>query len=282
MPKLFILGCGFVGSRVGGEMVLDGWRVCGSTRSDVRAKNLRAAGIEPLLASLDDDDRLRSAIGEADALLVAIAAGRGGSYEDTYVRTAELVRAATVSGDANAPRRIIYTSSTRVYEESNGGWVDEDAPAGGSDENGKALARAESVFLECAGPGRFVSVLRLGGIYGAERDMRARVLAANDAPGDGNTWVNLIHVDDITRTMAKLFAADHSGVLNLTDGQPVVRRSLYDAIRQAAEADALVWSGAAGALAGKRVRSDRIFDLLGIAKPAGVWERLELAPPAGA
>lgn len=279
MPKLLILGCGFVGTRVGSAMASVGWSVRGTTRSNERTPELERAGIEPLVASLVDEQRLRSAITSADALLASVAAGRGGSYEDTYITAAELVRAATSATDAKAPTRIIYTSSTRVYEENAGEWVDEDAPASGSDENGRVLAHAERIFLDCAAPNRFVSVLRLGGIYGKERDMRPRVLAASESLGSGNTWVNLIHVDDITRAVASLVAIDHSGVLNLTDGQPVVRRQLYDAIRSAAGADALPWNDAPGAPSGKRVNSDRIFSLTGLEKPVSVWDRLDVPSP---
>ena len=94
---------------------------------------------------------------------------------------------------------LLYISSTGVYGDADGEWVDETTPCRPAREGGKACLAAEQVLAEHPLGKRSV-VLRPAGIYGPDRIIRAEALRRGepiDAPADG--YLNLIHVDDLDR-----------------------------------------------------------------------------------
>jgi nucleoside-diphosphate-sugar epimerase len=212
-------------------------------------------------------------------------------YREVYLGGVENLLLAV---DGTAVKRVIYTSSTRVYGQCDGGWVDESSPTEPRDENGRVLVEAERALLAGAeahggqiGCGAsedtetprglkpaarrherrvFATVVRLGGIYGSGRDVVARIRSrAGTERSDGDTYVNLIHLDDIVSALSALIDVRHHGVLNLTDDQPEPRREFYDRVLSRADLPPVRWlPGEMPARSGKRVRNDLIKDTLGL------------------
>lgn len=200
--RILIAGCGYVGSALARRLAAAGHRVHGLRR---RPEGL-PAGVHPVAADLLDPASLRALPAALDA--VVYAASAGGGAEPAY-------RAAYVDGlrnllDALAclsepPRRAIFTSSTAVYGQHGGEWVDETSATEPADFRGRILLEAERLLA--AGPFR-ATALRLGGIYGPGRTRLVESVRAGGVtiqPG-GPWWTNRIHRDDCAGALAHLLA----------------------------------------------------------------------------
>jgi len=267
--RIAIIGCGYVGSAVGEALARTDWDVHGTTTSPTKTAALEARGIVPHVLEVADVTALHDLFSECDHVLLSVAAGRRGrDYRSVYLAGAENVRRAVVGTPVF---RIVYTSSTRVYGQDDGSWVDEESPTEPVDDNGRVLLKAERTLLGGdSGNGGAgdpcVSVVRLSGIYGPGRDPSARILqSAGQERSDGDAYVNLIHLDDIVAALVKLLSTRHHGVLNLSDDAPVTRRDYYDRIIADASLPPIRWLRPDGPPhLGKRIRNSRIKQTLGL------------------
>lgn len=267
--RVLIIGCGYVGSAVGRHLAASGHRVTGTTTNADRASLIRSLGIEPAVVDVADVDALHEVMRDHDAVVLCIAPrNRGDDYRNTYLLGARNLIAA-VRG--TPVMQIIYTGSTRVYGQDDGRWVDEESPIDPPDENGQVLVETERTLLgsDASATGDkpvMTTVLRLGGIYGGDRDHLGFVRSqAGTRRTDGDMYVNRIHVDDIVAGIEALLDRPYDGVLNLCDDHPQTKRSFYDAVLAAADLPAIEWTGRTdGAGRGKRVRNARIKEALGI------------------
>lgn len=210
--RVVVLGAGYVGSAVAHALFARGDRVWAVRR--------RVQAPEPGITWLAGDVTTGVIPGfpEAlDAVVLAVApSGAGDEYDRIYPPAA---RAAVALARASGARALVYTSSTGVYGERDGGWVDESAPVRGEGPGNRALIEAEQQLLGSALSG--VTVLRVAGIYGPGRDPRPRFARTDQLPMRGEYWVNLAHRDDIVRAI--LDAVAYTGtarVLNVADGAP--------------------------------------------------------------
>ena len=124
--------------------------------------------------------------------------------------------------------KFIYISSTGVYGQSGGEWVDEDSACEPLREGGRACLDAEQILL--AHPlGQRAVILRLAGLYGPGRIPLADSIRRNqpiEAPAQG--WLNLIHVDDAARVvLAAEERAPPPRTYVVSDGTPVERREYF-------------------------------------------------------
>jgi nucleoside-diphosphate-sugar epimerase len=206
-PVLLIVGCGDVGLRVA-RLVAGRWRVLALTSSEGRLGALRAAGVVPLRGNLDRPDTLARLAGLADAVLhLAPPAPSGGADP----RTAHLVHAL-----ARSPRlrRLVYGSTSGVYGDTGGAWIDETRPLRPATDRARRRVDAEQrLRLFGRSTGARVTLLRIPGIYALDRaggDPRERLrrgaplLAAED-----DVFTNHIHADDLARACV---AALHRGL----------------------------------------------------------------------
>jgi len=268
--KVAIVGCGYVGSALGSALARVGADVVGTTTSPHRTAELRAIGIRPLVLEHADVRRLHEALADREAVCLTVAPKRRGQdYREVYPAGVRNLLAAV----AGTPvRRIIYTSSTRVYGQNDGSWVDERSPTEPADENGRILLEAERALLDGAaafGGDAHVtaSVVRLVGIYGPGRDPTLRIrAAAGTERTDGDANVNLIHVEDIVAALLTLLTVPHHGILNLADDQPEQRRAYYDRVLSRAGLPPIRWASPGGPpVLGKRIRNDAIKRTLNLA-----------------
>ena len=102
---------------------------------------------------------------------------------------------------------MVYVSSTSVYAEDGGGWVDEDSPVATDDSRSVAMVTAEKACLQAGG-----SVVRCAGLYGKERVLKPDV----EGP---ERWLNLVHVEDAARAVG--VALRHPGqIINVCEDEP--------------------------------------------------------------
>ena len=132
-----------------------------------------------------------------------------------------------------APEAFVYVSSTSVYANGDGSDVDEDSEVGPISEGGKCCVRAETLMNEELGrrfPDTKRIVLRHAGIYGPNRLLRRveDLRASKPLPGDGDTWLNLIHVDDAVRLIRHVLPSPAPpNLINVVNTETVTRRLYY-------------------------------------------------------
>lgn len=215
-----IFGCGYLGRRVAQLWRANGRRVLALTRRC--ADTLSATGVEPITGDVCDADSLK-ALPAVGTVLYAVGMDRstGRSMRDVYVGGLEnVLRTLPVC------ERFIYVSSTSVYGQSNGEWVNEDGPTEPTEESGLVVLEAEQL-LRAKRPDAII--LRSAGLYGPDRLLRKQpILKGEPLVGDAQKWLNLVHVADAA---AAVLHAEACGVLgatyNLSDGSPVSRRAFY-------------------------------------------------------
>lgn len=196
-PTLLIVGCGDVGLRVLREL-RGRWRVLALTSSPQRLGVLRAAGAVPLTGNLDEPATLGRLAGLADAVLhLAPPPGQGDTDRRTRALLAALARSSRV-------RRIVYASTTGVYGDCGGAWIDETRATRPATDRARRRVDAEArLRWHARSSGTRVTILRVPGIYAFDREggdprdrVRRRVpalVAADDV------YTNHVHADDLAR-----------------------------------------------------------------------------------
>jgi nucleoside-diphosphate-sugar epimerase len=122
--------------------------------------------------------------------------------------------------------RFIYASSTSVYAQTDGGWVNEASATEPADEAGRVALEAERL-LRAKRPDAII--LRFAGMYGPGRLLRKQlILKGEPLVGDAGKWLNLIHIDDAATAVLAVEARGTPGeTYNVADGSPVARRDFY-------------------------------------------------------
>jgi nucleoside-diphosphate-sugar epimerase len=200
---------------------------------------------EPGVEWLSGDVTSREIAGLPDSLDAVVLAVAPGTMADGYDRIyPPAARGAVALARRSGARAVVYTSSTGVYGERDGGWVDESTPVRGEGPGNRALIEAEQILLTSGLSG--VTVLRIAGIYGPGRDPRPRFAQAGQLAMRGEYWVNLAHRDDIVAAVCD--AVEYAGeprVMNLADGAPTHAADVARWLAEVAGRDpsALVFDG---------------------------------------
>jgi len=192
MAKVLIAGCGYVGSALGVRLVAEGHIVWGLRRKP----EVLANGIQPVQADLTKPETLRALPRPLDFVVYAAAADRHeeSAYRAIYVDGLVNLIAA-LKQQENMIKRFFFTSSTAVYSQLSGEWVDEESPTEPSHFSGQYLLRGEMVLRKEV----FRStVLRLGGIYGPGRSRLIESVRKGEAlcSEKVRTYSNRIHRED--------------------------------------------------------------------------------------
>ena len=217
-----IIGCGYLGRRVADRWLAQGRHVHAATRRAEEADAMRHAGLDAVVCDVLDAASL-ARLPRADVVVYAVGFDR---------RSGATMRAVYVDGLARvldhlpAPGRFVYVSSSSVYGQTDGGWVDETSPTEPREEAGRVVLDAERVLRDRL-PGAVV--LRFSGIYGPGRLLRRQTIERGEPiVGDADKWLNLIHVEDGAGVV--LAAAERGGegqTYNVCDDEPVRRRDFY-------------------------------------------------------
>ena len=215
MRTALILGCGYVGQRLGRRLSGMDLRVVGTTRSPDRAAEFAAEGIEALVGELSDPSMLEKiARLESDIVFYLI---------PPRPRGADPLRPVLDAVAMAKPEAFVYVSATSVYGDRHGDWVDETTPVSPSAGPGMARHQAERDVIEMTRAGKLPArVCRVTGIYGPGRTLRTLLESGDYVLVEGaDAWVNRIHVDDlVTALLASWRGGADGGLYNLTDDQP--------------------------------------------------------------
>ncbi|MCM2562837.1 SDR family oxidoreductase [Lutimaribacter sp. EGI FJ00015] len=219
---LLSFGHGYVAQTLAPLLLTRGWTIYGTTRNPNKVKDLQDQGVRPLLWGQDD---IAAIIAGATHIMSSVAPAEG----------KDPVLAEFRQDIAQAAPRLHwagYLSTTGVYGDHQGGWVDETTPLAPGTARGKARVAAERGWADI--PGLPLHVFRLPGIYGPGRSAFDRLRAGNARriikPGQ---VFSRIHVDDIAQVLAASMAApDPGAIYNVCDDEPAPSQ---DVIAHAAE-----------------------------------------------
>jgi nucleoside-diphosphate-sugar epimerase len=211
-PHLFSFGHGYSAHALTRLLLPHGWRVSGTTRDPGKAASMRKQGV---VALLPDDDAIASL---RSATHVLISAGPTDDGDPAIATLAPALR-----DIAPSLAWIGYLSTTGVYGDHGGGWVDETTPLTPATRRGRLRVMAEGQWQDLAAEtGLPLHIFRLAGIYGPGRGPFAKVRAgtARQIIKPGQVF-SRIHVDDIAQVLAASIARpDPGAIYNVCDNDP--------------------------------------------------------------
>jgi nucleoside-diphosphate-sugar epimerase len=259
MSILLSLGHGYSATALARRLIPQGWTVIGTTRDPDRADALRGAGVEPLVWPAD----LAPALARATHILASAAPDALG---DPFLQAAPQIA-------ASAAQWVGYLSTTGVYGDHQGGWVDETTALTPSSDRGRWRVLAESQWRATGLP---VHIFRLAGIYGPGRGPFEKVRDGTARriikPGQ---FFSRIHVEDIAQVLAASIRSPAPGTAyNVCDDNPAPPQDVLSHAARllglpdppAVPFDAATLSPMARSFYGesKRVRNDLIKTGLGV------------------
>lgn len=242
--------------------------VCGSTTTPEKLDHLREDGIDPVLLTLDPDlsGSDPGALFASEVLVLNVPPSRGADdVKKRHRRQIEAVRDAAVDG---AVEWVVFASSTGVYPSVEQTVTEDDVPPGepnalpGSRRStGEALVAVEGLLVNET-PELDVTIVRLGGLYGGDRNP-GRFLAGRTDVSKPGSPVNLIHRDDAVGVFSAIIEQDVRGeVFNACADEHPERHVFYP---KAAEATGLEppTFDMSDDTTGKRVNNRRLKETLG-------------------
>jgi len=228
--KVLIVGCGYVGSALGAELVRQGHKVCGLRRSKMKEQQLVSVGIVRAVADVTRRETLEFVPRDFDWVVNCVSASGGGGeeYQRVYVEgnrnLVDWLKGSPIG-------KFVYTSSTGVYGQNDGSRVEETSLTAPEADTGKALVAAEKMLLDAARAGFPAVILRLAGIYGPGRGYWLKQFLAGDAriEGSGARILNMVHRDDVVGAIiAALQRGDPGRIYNVVDDEPATQLALFE------------------------------------------------------
>ncbi len=209
MPTLLSIGHGYSARAFAAHLGPE-WRVMGTARDAERVEDLRALGVEPLIWPGQD---MTAALDAATHVLISVAPDETGDPVLNALGDAIAARAARFDW-------VGYLSTTGVYGDRGGDWVDETSPLAPTTRRGEQRVRAEAAWAAISGLP--LHIFRLAGIYGPGRGPfeKVRQGTARRIVKPGQVF-SRIHVADIARVLtASVARPDPGAVYNLCDDDP--------------------------------------------------------------
>lgn len=241
--KIAILGCGYVGQAIAQQWHQAGHELTVTTTSPQKISTLERIAQHVHLLEGNNLEHLREICEGQQVILLSVGSkGRtADSYRFAYLETAQTLKEVLQSN--STVQQIIYTSSYSIVGDHGGIWVDETTPDKPETVFANILKETEQVLLSLESPNRQACILRLGGIYGENREILKifRSWFGTTRPGDGQEHGNWVHLDDIVSGIE--FARQHhlSGVFNLVNDVPVQRKAMLEELAQKYHLPSVDW-----------------------------------------
>jgi nucleoside-diphosphate-sugar epimerase len=258
MSSFLIVGCGYLGQRVAGQLLALGHCVFATTRKPERAAAFREQGISPVICDVMAPGSLRLPATDGVVYCVGLDRSGGASMRAVYVEGLRNVLAALP-----AVSRLVYVSSTSVYGQTDSEEVDENSETAPPEESGQVVLEAERLLRETRPD---AVVLRFAGIYGPGRLLREGALRRGEPLAGGpDRWLNLIHVEDGAEAVVSALERPVSGeTFNVADGHPVTRGEFYGLLAKLLGAPAATFTAAVTEPVNRRVAARRMRERLGV------------------
>lgn len=206
-PSVLIAGCGDVGSRLATQLLAEHWQVYGLRRTVSKLPE----GVMGVTGDLFSEQRPATwPKAEVDYLVYCAAATEHdeAGYRAAYVEGLQHVLA-WLKQSGQQPKRLLFVSSSSVYGQKDGEWVDEASVTETDGYSGRLMLEAEQVALDSGIP---ASLVRLTGIYGPGREwLLSQVRQGYRVAVDPPLYANRIHAEDAAGLLAFLLRADQGG-----------------------------------------------------------------------
>ena len=199
--NLFCFGLGYCADYLSAKLIKQGWQVSATCRTSEKVAVLEASGIRPVL--LSGKKVTVTDLGKADHILISVPPEQDGS--DPVLNFAEAALAAL----QDQIKWVGYLSTTGVYGDHQGAWIDEETPAGLLSERGQRRVAAEAQWAATDLPMHY---FRLAGIYGPGRNSLRALQngTARRVVKQGQVF-SRIHLADITRILEASMANPNAG-----------------------------------------------------------------------
>ena len=197
-----ILGCGWLGTALGKNLMWKGYTVKGSVASAASYNALETTGIGTFHIKVEPESMTvdYSSFFNADVLVISIPPKRIENIEEIFSKQiSQIVQYI----QKQKIKKVLFISSTSVYESTNRK-VKEGDEGNPEKPSGKALLKAEKMLMNL--PGVQTTILRFGGLIGANRNPARFLLKAKEVAG--SSPVNLIHRDDCVQIITELIEKD--------------------------------------------------------------------------
>ncbi|QKJ66940.1 NAD-dependent epimerase/dehydratase family protein [Deefgea piscis] len=236
-PRLLIIGCGDVVRRAL-PWLMQHFTVYATARSKESALQINTLGVRPILADLDRPQSLARLSGTAEYLIHSAPPGDGAGDQRTRALIAALSHA-NIKQNKILPqrlRRAVYISTSGVYGDYAGQWIDESSPL--KTQSLRALRRvdAEKQLRDWAGRhGVRLSILRSPGIYAANRLPLERITRGEPVlHREEDSYSNHIHADDLAHALClALFRGLPLRTYNIVDDEPHKMGDYFDQVADA-------------------------------------------------
>ncbi|QHF00911.1 MULTISPECIES: SDR family oxidoreductase [Pseudomonas syringae group] len=208
VPSVLIAGCGDIGSRLAARLLAHDWTVYGLRRT--------VSGLAPGIVPVEGDlfDAQKPAAWPSSTLDYVVYCATPSQRDEAGYRKAYVDGLRHVlswlSTQGQRPKRLFFVSSSGVYGQQQGEWVDETSATEPAGFSGTVMLEAEQLALNSGLP---ATAVRLTGIYGPGRaDLSNRVRQGHSVRIDPPVYANRIHADDAAGLLAHLLEADDQGV----------------------------------------------------------------------
>ncbi|KAM7516614.1 hypothetical protein LguiA_006197 [Lonicera macranthoides] len=237
--QMFILGMGFVGNFFAQDLKnREGWNVSGTCTSITKKKKLEEMGfLVHVFDAIEPEPEVLNTMNNHTHLVVSIPPVVG--IGDLMLQHGELLKSRLADGNL---QWLCYLSSTGVYGNCDGAWVDEDYAVMPSNESAKARLAAEEGWLNLGHDlGLSAQVFRLGGIYGPGRSavntlVKEEPLSKVQRMRSSKQYTSRIHVADICQALNACIRKPSTGkIYNIVDDDPAPRAEVFEYARNLVE-----------------------------------------------
>lgn len=190
--NILAIGYGDIAQRVARRLIGDGHQVTGLCRHPEDKPPID--GVELVAGDASNEEDLRGVLQtDYDAIVITLTPTQydGEGYRQGYVVPCRHLQ--QVLNSSGQSPYVMYLSSTGVYGQQQGEWIDEQSPTEPNSDSGKMLLQAETLIRDLP---LTSTILRCSGIYGQGRDFMVRQLQ-NHKVTLRDSWTNRIHQDDV-------------------------------------------------------------------------------------